>query len=62
MICSGGRVFEPGSETFSGNFNVYPGVAPIHKLYGNVPPFRVWFFGRPLINWVSNSTIFEGLL
>ena len=31
----------------------------IHKLYGDVPPFRVWFFDRPLINRVSNSKIFE---
>ena len=29
------------------------------KLYGDVPPFRVWFFDRPLINRVSNSKIFE---
>ena len=30
------------------------GGTPILKLYGDVPPFRVWFFDRPLINRVSN--------
>ena len=35
------------------------GGTPIHKLYGDVPPFRVWFFERPLINRVSNSKIFK---
>ena len=30
------------------------GVSPIRKLYGDVPPFKVWFFDRPLINRVSN--------
>ena len=35
------------------------GGTPIHKLYRDVPPFRVWFFDRPLINRVSNSKIFE---
>ena len=34
----------------------------IHKLYGDVPPFRVWFFDRPLINRISNSKIFEAFL
>ena len=34
----------------------------IHKLYGDVPPFRVWFFDRPLINRISNSKIFEDFL
>ena len=29
------------------------GGTPILKLYGDVPPFRVWFFDRPLINRVS---------
>ena len=32
---------------------------PIHKLYGDVLPFRVWFFDHPLINRISNSNIFE---
>ena len=35
------------------------GGTPILKLYGDVPPFRVWFFDRPLISRVSNSKIFE---
>ena len=35
------------------------GDTPIHKLYGDVPPFRVWFYDCPLINKVSNSNIFE---
>ena len=39
--------FEPGGDT------------PIHKLYGDVPPFRVWFLDRPLIKRVLNSKIFE---
>ena len=35
-----------------------PGVGtPIHNLYGDVPPFRVWFFDCPLINRISNSKI-----
>ena len=38
------------------------GDTPIHKLYGNVPPFRVWFFDRPLLNRVSNSKISEKFL
>ena len=38
------------------------GGTPIHKLYGDVPPFRVWFFDSPLINRVSNSRIFEDFL
>ena len=37
----------------------FPGGTPIHKLYKDVPPFRVWFFDHPLINRVSNSKIFE---
>ena len=35
------------------------GVTPIYKLYGDVLPFRVWFFDRLLINRVSNSKISE---
>ena len=35
------------------------GGTPIYKLYGDVPPFRVWFFDRALINRVSNLKIFE---
>ena len=35
------------------------GGTPIHKLYGDVPPFMVLFFDCPLINRVSNSKIFE---
>ena len=31
------------------------GGTPIHKLYGDVPPFRVWFFDRPLINRVVSE-------
>ena len=38
------------------------GGIPIHKLYGDAPPFRVWFFDRPLINRVSNSKIFKDFL
>ena len=38
------------------------GGTPIHKLYGDVPPFRVWLFDRPLIKGVSNSKIFEDFL
>ena len=38
------------------------GGTPILKLYGDVPPFRVWIFDRPLINMVSNSKIFEDFL
>ena len=39
------------------------GGTPIHKLYGDVPPFRVWFFDRPLnLNMVSNSKIFDYVL
>ena len=38
------------------------GGTPIHKLYGDVPPFRVWFFDRLLINRVSNSKISEDFL
>ena len=38
------------------------GGTPIHKLYGDVPPLRVWFFNRPLINRVSNSKISENVL
>ena len=38
------------------------GGTPIHKLYGDVPPFRVWFFGRRLISRVSNSKISEDFL
>ena len=34
----------------------------IHKPYGDVPPFRVRFFDRPLINRVTNSKIFEDFL
>ena len=34
----------------------------IYKLYGDVPPFRVWFFDYPVINRVSKSTIFEAFL
>ena len=30
------------------------GGTPILKLYGDVSPFRVWFFDCPLINRVSN--------
>ena len=30
------------------------GITPILKLYGDVPPFRVWFYDRPLINRVSS--------
>ena len=29
------------------------GGTPIHKLYGDVPPSRVWFFDCPLINRVQ---------
>ena len=39
-----------------------PGVTPIHKLYGDMPPFRGWFFDRPLINRVSNSKFSEDFL
>ena len=39
-----------------------PGGTPILKLYGDVPPFRAWFFDCPLINRVSNSKIFEDFL
>ena len=36
------------------------GGIPIHKIsLRDVPPFKVWFFDRPLINRVSNSKIFE---
>ena len=38
------------------------GGTPIHKLYRDVPPFRVWFLDCPLINRVSNSKIFEDFL
>ena len=38
------------------------GDTPIHKLYRDVPPVRVWFFDRPLINMVSNSKIFENFV
>ena len=31
----------------------------VHKLYGDVLPFRVWFFDCSLINCVSNSKILE---
>ena len=39
--------------------NSWGGGTPIHKLYGDVSPFRVWFFDSPLTNRVSNSKIFE---
>ena len=32
--------------------HINPGGTPILKLYGDVPPFRVWFFDCPLINRV----------
>ena len=35
------------------------GGTPILKLYGDVPPFRVWFFDRPLINRVSQIERFS---
>ena len=28
-----------------------------HKLYGDVPSFKAWFFDRPVISRVSNSNI-----
>ena len=34
------------------------GGAPIHKLYRDVLPLRVWLFDCPLIKRVSNSKIF----
>ena len=43
-----------------GGGGVGVGGIPIHKIsLRDVPPFRVWFFDRPLINRVSNSKIFE---
>ena len=38
------------------------GAIPIHKLYGDMPPFRVWILDCPLINQVSNSKVFKDFL
>ena len=35
------------------------GGTPIHKLYGDVPPFRLWFFDRPLINKVFSKIFYK---
>ena len=40
----------------------FGGTTPIHELYGDVPPVRVWFFDRPLMDRVSNSKISEDFL
>ena len=44
------------------NIRLPGGDTPICKLYGDVPPFSVWFFDCPLINRVSNSKISEDFL
>ena len=32
------------------------GGTPLFRLYGNVPPDRVWFFGLAVLNRVYNLT------
>ena len=50
------------SESLCASMGGGGGGTPIHKLYGDVPPFRAWFFDRPLINRVSNAKFSEDFL